>query len=205
MPYKYSSCHSNICLLFFHIINAWEYHVENTSSPPTTRVKRIWAWLVLRWVTIWKHHVLLTFNFKGIAIRYELDGPGIKSWYVAIFSVHIQIGPAVHSVSCTVSTRYLSRERSPPIQGRGFRKSRDINLLPFQIFKVCSRMNFTLTPSLPSGLFSTDFPTKNLYACLPCPVGVMWLAHLIILAFISVLIFREKHKWENLFLYNSTY
>ena len=37
------------------------YHVENTSSRPITEVKQRRAWLVLRWVTAWEHHVLYTF------------------------------------------------------------------------------------------------------------------------------------------------
>ena len=34
------------------------YHVENTGSRPITEVKQRRAWLVLRWVTAWEHHVL---------------------------------------------------------------------------------------------------------------------------------------------------
>ena len=39
------------------------YHVENTGSRPITEVKQRRAWLVLRWVTAWEHHVLYTFLF----------------------------------------------------------------------------------------------------------------------------------------------
>ena len=45
------------------------YHVENTGSRPITEVKQRRAWLVLRWVTAWEHHVLYTFfyprNFRN--------------------------------------------------------------------------------------------------------------------------------------------
>ena len=34
------------------------YHVEHTGSRPITEVKQRRAWLVLRWVTAWEHHVL---------------------------------------------------------------------------------------------------------------------------------------------------
>ena len=43
-----------ICLM--HCLRP--YHVENTGSRPITEVKQRRAWLVLRWVTAWEHHVL---------------------------------------------------------------------------------------------------------------------------------------------------
>ena len=42
------------------------YHVENTGSRPITEVKQHRAWLVLRWVTAWEHHVLQTFFLNMI-------------------------------------------------------------------------------------------------------------------------------------------
>ena len=34
------------------------YHVKYIGSRPITEVKQRRAWLVLRWVTAWEHHVL---------------------------------------------------------------------------------------------------------------------------------------------------
>jgi len=38
----------------------------------------------------------------GIVTRYGLEGPGIKSWWGARFSVPVQTGPEVHPASYTM-------------------------------------------------------------------------------------------------------
>jgi len=38
----------------------------------------------------------------GIAIRYELDVPGIENWWRARFFAPVQNGPGVHPASCTM-------------------------------------------------------------------------------------------------------
>jgi len=41
--------------------------------------------------------------------RYGLDGPGIESWWEAIFSAPIQTGLGVHPSSCTVGKAAWAR------------------------------------------------------------------------------------------------
>ena len=43
----------------------------------------------------------------GIATGYELDGPGIESWWEARFSAPVQTGPGAHPASCTMGTGSL--------------------------------------------------------------------------------------------------
>ena len=45
----------------------------------------------------------------GMATRYGLDGPGIKSRWEARFSPPVQAGPGVHAASYTMVTDSLSR------------------------------------------------------------------------------------------------
>ena len=45
------------------------YHIENTGSPPITKVKQHWAWLLLGWVTAWEHHVLLETFYRARWLR----------------------------------------------------------------------------------------------------------------------------------------
>jgi hypothetical protein len=43
-------------------------------------------------------------NVVSIATRYELDGPGIESWWGARFSAPVQTGPGAYPASCTMGT-----------------------------------------------------------------------------------------------------
>ena len=52
----------------------------------------------------------------GIATRYGLDGPGIKSRWGARFSAPVQTGPGAHPASCTMGTGYFPAVKRP---GRG--------------------------------------------------------------------------------------
>jgi len=38
------------------------------------------------------------------ATAYELDGPGIESWWGARFSAPVQTSPEAHPASCTIGT-----------------------------------------------------------------------------------------------------
>ena len=51
-----------------------------------------------------------------------------------------------------------------------------------------------LRPGLPSGLFPSDFPTKNLYAPLSSPIRATCPVHLILLDFITRTILGEEYK-----------
>ena len=53
----------------------------------------------------------------GIATRYGLDGPGVKSrWRGARFSAPVQTGPGAHPASCTMGTGSFPGVKRP---GRG--------------------------------------------------------------------------------------
>jgi hypothetical protein len=87
---------------------------------------------------------LLTLSFicgpgssVGIATDYELDGPGIESWWAARFFTQVQTGPGAHLAACTMGTRsFLGVKRPgrgadhPPLLAPRLRMSRAIPLLP---------------------------------------------------------------------------
>ena len=52
------------------------------------------------------------YKVVGIAIRYGLDGPGIKSRWGARIPAHVQTWPAAHSPSYTIGNGSLSRKLS---------------------------------------------------------------------------------------------
>jgi len=48
----------------------------------------------------------------GIATGYRLDGPGIESQWGARYSAPVQMGPGLHSASCTMGTGSLPGVKS---------------------------------------------------------------------------------------------
>ena len=48
----------------------------------------------------------------GIATGYEMDGPGIESWWGARFSAPVQTGPGTHPASCTMGTGFFPGVKS---------------------------------------------------------------------------------------------
>jgi hypothetical protein len=59
-------------------------------------------------------------------------------------------------------------------------------------------LSFHLHPGLPSGLFSSGFPTKTLYECFSSPMRPTCAAHPILLDFSILIIFGEEYKlWTN--------
>jgi hypothetical protein len=93
----------------------------------------------------------------GIATGYELEGPGIKSWWGARFSAPVQTSPGAHPASCTMGTGSFPEVKN----GRGMTltphpllvpwswNSRAIPLLPLcavrfvQSLSACTRVHFT--------------------------------------------------------------
>ena len=55
-------------------------------------------------------------------------------------------------------------------------------------------LNFILTSTPPSGSFPSGFPTKTLYTSLLSPTRATYPAHLILLDFITQIIFGEEYR-----------
>ena len=69
------------------------------------------------------------------------------------------------------------------------------NSIPLHFLLILS---FHLRPDIPSGLFLSDFPTKIRYAPVLCPIRVTCPTHLILLHFITRIIYGEKYKlWSS--------
>ena len=112
----------------------------------------------------------------GIAARYGLDGPGIKSRWGARFSAPVQTGPWDHPASCTMGTGSFVGVKSSwgvmltphlllvPWSWKG----RAIPLLPLwavQSLSVCTWVHFTLL------LYMKCIIYTNMHSCefpIPC-------------------------------------
>jgi hypothetical protein len=61
-------------------------------------------------------HAVFRDSSGGIVTIYELDGPGIESWWGARFSAHVQTGPGAYPSSYTMGTGSFPEVKRP---GRG--------------------------------------------------------------------------------------
>jgi hypothetical protein len=77
----------------------------------------------------------------GISTRFGLNGPGIESWWGAIFSAPVQSGPVTHTACCTVGRVSFPRVQRP---GRCFDHPSPIAL------RVMKEQRYS--PTLPLGL-----------------------------------------------------
>ena len=97
--------------------------------------------------------------------------------------------PAFHGtrrfITALTSVRHLSLSWASPIQS--------INPHPTSWSSILI-LSTHLRLGLPSGLFSSDFPTKTLYTPLSSPVRAICPAHLILLDFITRTILGEEYK-----------
>jgi len=59
----------------------------------------------------------------GIATRYRLVSPGIKSWWGPRFSALVQTGPGAHPASHTMGTRSF-----PGVSGQGMALTTNLHL-----------------------------------------------------------------------------
>jgi hypothetical protein len=75
----------------------------------------------------------------SIATRYEMDGPGIESWWGARFSAPVQTGPRAHPASYTMGT-----ESFPGVK----RKGRGVDHPRHQAPRLKKEQNYTSNPLL---------------------------------------------------------
>ena len=103
--------------------------------------------------------------------------------------------PAFHGtrrfITALTSVRQLSLSWASPIQ----------SIYPHPTsWRSIPILSTHLCLGLPSGLFPSGFPTKNLYTPLTSPMRATCPAHLILLDFITHTILREKYKSFNSWL-----
>ena len=97
--------------------------------------------------------------------------------------------PAFHGtrrfITALTSFRHLSLSWASPIQ----------SIYPHPTsWRSILILSTHLRLGLPSGLFPSGFPTKNLYTPLSSPIHATWPAHLILLDFITRTILGEQYK-----------
>ena len=87
----------------------------------------------------------------GIATRYGLDDPGIKSQWGREFPHPFRpaLGPNKPPITRRTGSfpgvKRPGRDNHPPHLAPGWRRSRAIHLLPLWAFLACSRVNYTFT------------------------------------------------------------
>ena len=124
-----------------------------------------------------KGHTLLTYSM--------VQSP---SWETNWFATSQEI-PAFHGtrrfITAFKSVRHLSLSWASPIQ----------SIYPHPTsWRSILILSTYLCLGLPSGLFPSGFPTKNLYTLLSSPIRATCPAHLILLDFITRTILGEEYK-----------
>jgi hypothetical protein len=87
----------------------------------------------------------------SIETRYQLDSPGTKPRWGAIFSAPVPTGPAAHPAFYTIRNSLFPRVRRRCAEVKR-KKNRAISLLPLWIVTECCRLNFTFSRNLPNTL-----------------------------------------------------
>jgi len=133
--------------------------------------------------TFWYRETLTSWHFVKwqFSLRWEVGSPPPTT----------RLGKAWNS-----KVHYRVLKTSPLVPD--LRQMNPVHTLPPYFSKIHSNIIFPSTASLPSGLFPSGFPTEILYTLLIYLLRGTCPAHIILLDFVTLIVFGESYKlWSS--------